>query len=154
MIQKVVCPVVIKALTLTQLSLTRTHCITWRKLFQVLLRHHRKAYMGTETLAGQRHRHGVLWVITGLGCERSRVQIPGGDPICEGVSIGWDRLETSCSVRVMHLLFEVVHTVLSPAWAIFPPANMIIYGPLITGNTEPNVNTTAFKMICWYPSAP
>ncbi len=36
--------------------------------------------MGTETLARQRHRRGVLWVITGLGCGRSRVQIPGGEP--------------------------------------------------------------------------
>ncbi len=56
--------------------------------------------MGVETLAGQRHRCGVLWVMTGLGCERSRVQIPGVTPIFEGVSIEWDRLETSCSVRV------------------------------------------------------
>ncbi len=45
--------------------------------------------MGTETLAGLHHRCGVLWVITGLGCGRSRVQIPGGGegtPIFEGVS--------------------------------------------------------------------
>ena len=36
--------------------------------------------MGTETLAGQRHRRGLLWVITGLGCGRSQVQIPGEPP--------------------------------------------------------------------------
>ncbi len=33
--------------------------------------------MGTEMLAGQRHKHGVLWVITGLGWEKSWVQNPG-----------------------------------------------------------------------------
>ena len=43
--------------------------------------------MGTETLAGQRHRCGVLWVITGLGCERSWVQTLGVTPIFESVSI-------------------------------------------------------------------
>ncbi len=52
--------------------------------------------MGTEMLAGQCHRRGVLWVMTGLGCEGSQVQIPGVTPIFEGVSIEYDRLETSC----------------------------------------------------------
>ena len=32
--------------------------------------------MGTETLAGQHHRYVMLWLITGLGCERSQFQIP------------------------------------------------------------------------------
>ncbi len=31
--------------------------------------------MDKETMAGQRHRRGVLWVITGLGCEGSQVEI-------------------------------------------------------------------------------
>ena len=39
--------------------------------------------MGTETLAGQRHRRGVLWVMTGLRCEWSQVQILGVTPIFE-----------------------------------------------------------------------
>ncbi len=43
--------------------------------------------MGTETLAGQRYRRGVLWVMTGLGCGRSRVQIPGGEPPFLKVSV-------------------------------------------------------------------
>ncbi len=43
--------------------------------------------MGMETLAGQCHRRGMLWVITGLGCKRLQVQIPGVTPIFEGVSI-------------------------------------------------------------------
>ncbi len=36
-----------------------------------------QAYMGTETLDGQCH---MLWVITGLGCGRSRVHILGEPP--------------------------------------------------------------------------
>ena len=42
--------------------------------------------MGMEMLAGQRHRRGVLWAITDLGCGTSQVQISEGTPIFEGVS--------------------------------------------------------------------
>ena len=48
---------------------------------------------GNAGRAARRHSRGVVWVITGLGCERSQVQIPRETPIFEGVSIGWDRLE-------------------------------------------------------------
>ncbi len=43
--------------------------------------------MGTEMLAGQRHMRGVLQVITGMGCGRSQVQIPGEPPPFLEVSV-------------------------------------------------------------------
>ena len=45
--------------------------------------------MGTETVVGQRHRRGVLWVITGLECGTPGLK-SGGAPIFEGVSFKWD----------------------------------------------------------------
>ena len=42
--------------------------------------------MGTATLAGQRHRRGVEWIVKGLGCEGSRVQIPG-ELLCLKLSV-------------------------------------------------------------------
>ena len=73
-------------LTLTQQSRTKAHCYNMKKNCS------KSNYVITgrpicmETLAGQHHRCGVLWVITDLGCGRSRVQILGGTPIFEGVN--------------------------------------------------------------------
>ncbi len=56
--------------------------------------------MGTETLAGKRHRRGMLWVMTGLGCERSRVQIPRITPILK-VSVSNDHVPKGTSFTFM-----------------------------------------------------
>ena len=77
-----------------------------------------------EKLDGQHHRCGMLWVITGLGCGRSRVQIPGETPIFEGVSFKWDRLQcwkkNCCHTYSTCLLWQ--------RWQIvpLPPNSMLV----------------------------
>ena len=82
-------------LTLTELDLTKTHCITWRNCskFDYVINGRPiwvRAVLQTWRATG----------VNGSGCERSGVLIPGGIPLFVGVSFKWDRLETSWSVRV------------------------------------------------------
>ncbi len=48
-----------------------------KKFFVSLNTYQLQAYMGMDTLAGQHHRHGVVWVIKVFGCDGSGIHIPG-----------------------------------------------------------------------------
>ena len=84
---------------------TKTHCIKWRKLFQLWIHHQPEACMCTETLAGQQHRRGVEWVVKGW-----RAWILGRTPLSEleGVCFKWGRLQTWCWVWVSKIMIMVI----------------------------------------------
>ena len=72
----------------------------------VRLRHRYRAYTCTESLAGQRHRCGLAWVVKGVrGVLGS---IPGRTTTFDGVNFKLDRLEREDSEKVLGLSLSVM----------------------------------------------